>query len=326
MTATFDFDQLLGAVLRDDGPQAFDETVLEAALAEAYDTRQRRPLVKAVDRRAWPAPRLSLANPAGARLATISMVALLTLALLAALVFVGSLLPPPATAPGRLAPDRSAGDGARLTGRQLRDGADVRRPGAARRGCRPGSRLRRGVRPGEQRLRAHREPAGGHAWQRHRRRPARRPRAGLREGVVGHLRCGFPGVRCDDIDGRRSSPPDDDVAAGRPCPGDRGFGTGRWLDADLRRGLRPDHWVLVRGRVTERGPAAARRHAPRRWAGADHGRHEQRRLGMAAQDRRALRPRVGDVRAGERDDRRSGRPHGVPVAGWSRPGRGRRAR
>ena len=95
MTATFDFDQLLGSVLRDDGPQAAGATIVEAALAEAQDLRQRRPLVKALDRRAWPAPRMSLANPAGARLATVGLVALLALALLAALLFVGSLVTPP---------------------------------------------------------------------------------------------------------------------------------------------------------------------------------------------------------------------------------------
>jgi hypothetical protein len=101
MTATFDFDQLLGSVLRDGGPQTASPVVIEAALAQAAATGQRRPMVTALDRRAWPAPRLSLANPAGARLATVSLVALLTLALLAALIVVGSLLtPPPPPLPG----------------------------------------------------------------------------------------------------------------------------------------------------------------------------------------------------------------------------------
>ena len=95
MTATFDFDQLLGSVLGESGPQAADATVVEAALAEAHDLSQRRPLIKALDRLAWPAPRLSLANPAGARLALVGLVALLVLALIAALLFVGSLVKPP---------------------------------------------------------------------------------------------------------------------------------------------------------------------------------------------------------------------------------------
>jgi hypothetical protein len=94
MTGMFDFDQLLGSVLRERGPQTADTTVVEAALAEAHGVQQRRPLVMALDRRAWPAPRVSLANPAVSRLAMLGIVALLTLALLAALVFVGSLLPP----------------------------------------------------------------------------------------------------------------------------------------------------------------------------------------------------------------------------------------
>ena len=89
MTATFDFDRLLESVLETGGPQSLPPTVVEAALTEARGSRQRRPLVRPLDRRAWPAPRLSTANPGTARLALIGLVMLLTLALVAAAVVVG---------------------------------------------------------------------------------------------------------------------------------------------------------------------------------------------------------------------------------------------
>ena len=101
MTATFDFDQLLESVLGDSGPKSAPADIVEAALVQARDVRQRRPHLNALDRRAWPAPRLSLADPAGARLATVGIVALLALALVAATLFIGSLLtPPPPPLPG----------------------------------------------------------------------------------------------------------------------------------------------------------------------------------------------------------------------------------
>ena len=89
MTATFDFDRLLESVLETGGPQSLRPTVVEAALTEARGSRQRRPLVRPLDRRAWPAPRLSPANPAAARLALVGLVMLLTMALVAAAVVVG---------------------------------------------------------------------------------------------------------------------------------------------------------------------------------------------------------------------------------------------
>ena len=101
ITATFDFDQLLESVLGDSGSKSAPADIVEAALVQARDVPQRRPHLNALDRRAWPAPRLSLADPAGARLATVGIVALLALALVAATLFIGSLLTPlPPPLPG----------------------------------------------------------------------------------------------------------------------------------------------------------------------------------------------------------------------------------
>jgi Galactose oxidase, central domain/Kelch motif len=92
MTATFDFDRLLMSVLEDGGPAAVSSSTVEAALRLAQDVPQRRPLVRMLDRRAWPAPRFSPANPATGRLATAGLVLLLTLALVATAILVGSRL------------------------------------------------------------------------------------------------------------------------------------------------------------------------------------------------------------------------------------------
>lgn len=92
MTASFDFDRLLGSVLESGGPRSVPSTVVEAALAEAALVSQRRPLVRLLDRRAWPVPRFSPANPAAGRLATAGLILLLTVALLATAILVGSRL------------------------------------------------------------------------------------------------------------------------------------------------------------------------------------------------------------------------------------------
>lgn len=83
MTATFDFDQLLASVLEADGPQLASEARVEAAMIQARAVRQRRPLIPALDRRAWPAPRFSPANPTATRFVTVGIVMLLTIALVA---------------------------------------------------------------------------------------------------------------------------------------------------------------------------------------------------------------------------------------------------
>jgi hypothetical protein len=92
MTATFDFDQLLASVLEADGPRRAPEARIEAALTQAGGVRQRRPLIRTLDRRAWPAPRYSPANPTATRYATVGLVMLLTIALVATALVVGDRL------------------------------------------------------------------------------------------------------------------------------------------------------------------------------------------------------------------------------------------
>ena len=90
MTEYFDFDRLLESVLEAEGEQAVPSTVVDAALARARTSPQRRPFVRVLDRRAWPAPRVSMGDPATARLVKMGLVALLTLALIAAAIGIGS--------------------------------------------------------------------------------------------------------------------------------------------------------------------------------------------------------------------------------------------
>lgn len=96
MTATFDFDRLLGSVLEEGGPHSLPDTVVEAALIQARGLPQRRPPVGLLDRRAWPPPRFWLSDPSLMRLATLGLVIVLTLALIAAaVVAIGSIRRPP---------------------------------------------------------------------------------------------------------------------------------------------------------------------------------------------------------------------------------------
>ena len=90
MTATFDFDQLLVSVLETSGPQDLPSAVVLDALAETRQMDQRRPLVPAFDRGAWPARRFSPADPAMARYATVGLATLLALGIVAAAILVGS--------------------------------------------------------------------------------------------------------------------------------------------------------------------------------------------------------------------------------------------
>ena len=92
MSATFDFDRMLRSTLEDAGPSAAPIELIDAALIRARSERQRRPVVALLDRRAWPAPSASLANPVLARVATISLVVLLLVALAVAAITVGSQL------------------------------------------------------------------------------------------------------------------------------------------------------------------------------------------------------------------------------------------
>ena len=92
MTAMYDFEAVLASVLQADGPQATPPAAVESALDTARSIRQRRPLVRTLDSRAWPAPVFSPANPRVARAASVGLVLLLLLAGVAALVAAGRLL------------------------------------------------------------------------------------------------------------------------------------------------------------------------------------------------------------------------------------------
>ncbi|MEO5704429.1 MAG: kelch repeat-containing protein [Candidatus Limnocylindrales bacterium] len=97
MSATFDFERKLAEALEYAGPSVAPRPIVDAALAQASSIRQRRPMVSLLDRRTWPAGRFSLGNPATARLALLGLVALLTVALVATAIGIGSqLLPKPA--------------------------------------------------------------------------------------------------------------------------------------------------------------------------------------------------------------------------------------
>jgi hypothetical protein len=86
MTATFDFDRLLESVLDAGGAQVVPQTVVDAAVATARHTDQRRPHVAVLDRRAWPGR--GLANRSIPMLPGLTRVLLLAL-LASALVALG---------------------------------------------------------------------------------------------------------------------------------------------------------------------------------------------------------------------------------------------
>lgn len=89
MKATFDFDRELRAALDAEGPTQPPAGLVDSAFGQARRMRQRRPAVAILDRHAWPARRVSLANPALARPALVALVTLLLLVLLAGLAAVG---------------------------------------------------------------------------------------------------------------------------------------------------------------------------------------------------------------------------------------------
>ena len=94
MNATFDFDRLLASVLEGEGPRSVPTIVVEAALESSRHLDQRRPLVRALDRRAWPGSRRSLAlwtSPTGSPLMRALILVLIATALVA-LGVVGSAL------------------------------------------------------------------------------------------------------------------------------------------------------------------------------------------------------------------------------------------
>ena len=93
MTATFDFDRLLGSVLEADGPQAVPADFVDGALATAREVGQRRPISSILDRRAWPTRR-GTAGFTATRVVVLALVALLVLALVAVLVVGGPVVRP----------------------------------------------------------------------------------------------------------------------------------------------------------------------------------------------------------------------------------------
>jgi hypothetical protein len=87
MTALTDFDRLLGDVLEADGPQSAPATLVDGALLLTRTMGQRRPVVAVLDGRAW--PRRGPAPIDLRRAATVALVALLALAIIAAMAIVG---------------------------------------------------------------------------------------------------------------------------------------------------------------------------------------------------------------------------------------------
>jgi hypothetical protein len=92
MTMHTDVDRLLGPVLEDDGPQSLPPGLVEAALTEARAVGQRRPLVRWLDRLAWPAP-----APAGTggRAVVVVAVGAVAVAMFGAIISGGQPAPPP---------------------------------------------------------------------------------------------------------------------------------------------------------------------------------------------------------------------------------------
>ena len=70
MTATVDFDRLLGSVLEAGGPQEVPTDFVEAAMDTARAVDQRHPLAARLDRRAWPSGRIGSAVTSPRVLAT----------------------------------------------------------------------------------------------------------------------------------------------------------------------------------------------------------------------------------------------------------------
>ena len=327
MTATYDFERLLGSVLDERGPQTVDGTVIEAALAVARQHAQRRPVVTALDRRAWPTPRMSIANPRAARLATLGLVALLTLAIIAASLFVGSLVPPRqpelpgawthTSQPGTQRDSRVDGFGMAVMpdGRVLFVGGTGPDPASAEI-----------YDPVTNAFAPTANSAGDDAWRRDCRRPAGRQDAGVRLGVIRDLRSDHPDVRSPSRNDRRPRLPHDDRAGGRSRPRRGRQRSGRRCHARLRRGLRPVIRVVVAGRLAAGASGTAHRHAPCWRTGPDHRRHHRRRLGIAAQERGVVRSLVGTIHAGRDDGRWAGFAHRNAAGRRAGPRRRRRDR
>ena len=105
MTVTTDFDRLLASVLEADGPQSIPDRVVDGAIVDARSIPQRRPILRGLDRRAWPG-RVATAGLGTRQLIMVGTVGLLLVAIAAAMI-VGS---------GRSRPSLDLlADGARVT-------------------------------------------------------------------------------------------------------------------------------------------------------------------------------------------------------------------
>lgn len=102
MTATTDFDRLLGAVLEADGPQGLPAGLVDAALADARIVGQRRPFFRLADRLGWPPLGWPVPRSGSRRFALLALVALLGAAVVASLLVAGG------------GPRRLVGDGERI--------------------------------------------------------------------------------------------------------------------------------------------------------------------------------------------------------------------
>lgn len=100
MTATTDFDRLLGAVLEADGPQGLPPGMVDAALAESRTLGQRRPLIPLLDGLGWPPIGWPLPRAASRRFVLLAFVALLGAAVVASALLIAGGRPRPLVGAG----------------------------------------------------------------------------------------------------------------------------------------------------------------------------------------------------------------------------------
>ncbi len=92
MITDYDLDLLLESTMASRGPQVAPASLGDVVMDGIRGASQRRPWIRGLDRRAWPAPRHSIADPAFARAGRIALVVALAIALIAASAAMGSWL------------------------------------------------------------------------------------------------------------------------------------------------------------------------------------------------------------------------------------------
>jgi hypothetical protein len=92
MMSDLDFDRLLESTMASRGPQIAPASLGDVVLDGVRHTRQRRPRLRALDGRAWPATPRSAADPATVQGLRMVLVAILALALVAATAIIGARL------------------------------------------------------------------------------------------------------------------------------------------------------------------------------------------------------------------------------------------